>query len=92
MRTIDINAIYPKRNLSKLGKAKYIHPYLLRNLKITRRNQVWAIDISYIPMEKGFMYLTAVIDLYSRYLALRLFICTGHYSLVKMYYKVSFYF
>lgn len=68
MRKMCINALYPKRNLSKLGKAKYIHPYLLRNLKITRPNQVWAINISYIPMEKGFMYLTAVIDLYSRYL------------------------
>lgn len=68
MRKMCINALYPKRNLSKLGKAKYIRPYLLRNLKITRPNQVWAIDISYIPMKKGFMYLTAVIDLYSRYL------------------------
>lgn len=68
MRKMCINALYPKRNLSKLGKAKYIHPYLLRNLKIIRPNQVWAIDISYIPMKKGFMYLTAVIDLYSRYL------------------------
>lgn len=68
MRKMCINALYPKRNLSKLGKAKYVHPYLLRDLKITRPNQVWATDISYIPMEKGFMYLTAVIDLYSRYL------------------------
>ncbi len=68
MRKMCINALYPKQNLSKLGKAKYIHPYLLRGLKITRPNQVWAIDISYIPMKKGFMYLTAVIDLYSRYL------------------------
>jgi|26BtaG_2_1085354.scaffolds.fasta_scaffold26117_2 putative transposase len=68
MRKMCINALYPKRNLSKLGKAKYIHPYLLRDLKVKRPNQVWAIDISYIPMEKGFMYLTAVIDLYSRYL------------------------
>lgn len=68
MGKMAINAIYPKRNLSKLGKAKYIHPYLLRALEITRANQVWAIDISYIPMKKGFMYLTAVIDVYSRYL------------------------
>lgn len=63
-----IKTIYPKRNLSKLGKAKYIHPYLLRGLKIERPNQVWAIDITYIPMKKGFMYLTAVIDVYSRYI------------------------
>lgn len=68
MRKMAINAIFPKQNLSKLGKAKYIHPYLLRGLKIERPNQVWAIDISYIPMKKGFMYLTAVIDVYSRYL------------------------
>lgn len=65
---MGIKTIYPKRNLSKLGKAKYIHPYLLRNLKIERSNQVWAIDITYIPMRKGFMYLTAVIDVYSRYI------------------------
>jgi putative transposase len=68
LRKMGIEAIYPKRNLSKLGKAKYIHPYLLRNLKIERPNQVWAMDITYIPMKNGFMYLTAVIDLYSRYL------------------------
>lgn len=68
LRKMGIEAIYPKRNLSRLGKAKYIHPYLLRNLDIKRPNQVWAIDITYIPMKKGFMYLTAIIDLYSRYI------------------------
>lgn len=68
LRLMGIEAIYPKRNLSKLGKAKYIHPYLLRNLKIDRPNQVWAIDITYIPMQKGFMYLTAVIDIHSRFI------------------------
>lgn len=67
LRKMGILAIYPKKNLSKLGSAKYIRPYLLRNLNIERPNQVWAIDITYIPMEKGFMYLTAIIDLYSRY-------------------------
>jgi len=67
LRKMGIMPIYPKKNLSKLGKTKYIRPYLLRNLSITRPNQVWAIDITYIPMEKGFMYLTAIIDLYSRY-------------------------
>lgn len=60
-------AIYPKKNTSKLGQAEYIHPYLLRGLEVTHSNQVWAIDITYIPMQKGFLYLTAVIDLYSRY-------------------------
>ena len=67
LRLMGIMAIYPQRNLSKLGHAKYIHPYLLRGLKVTRPNQVWAIDITYIPMAKGFMYLTAIIDLYSRF-------------------------
>lgn len=67
MRKMGIQAFYPKRNLSKLGKAQYIMPYLLRGLEIARPNQVWEIDITYIPMKKGFMYLTAVIDVYSRY-------------------------
>jgi len=67
LRKMSIMAIYPKRNLSKLGHKKYIRPYLLRGLKITRPNQVWEIDITYIPMAKGFMYLTAIIDVYSRY-------------------------
>ena len=68
LRLMAIEPIYPKKNLSRLGKAKYIHPYLLRNLKIERANQVWAIDISYIPMTSGFMYLTAIIDVYSRFI------------------------
>ena len=67
LRLMCIMAIYPKKNLSRLGQAKYIRPYLLRDLKITRPNQVWAIDITYIPMPKGFLYLTAIIDVYSRY-------------------------
>jgi len=69
MRKMGLMAIYPKRNLSKLGLVKYIRPYLLKGLIIDRPNQVWAIDITYIPMKKGFMYLTAIIDLYSRYVA-----------------------
>jgi putative transposase len=68
LRLMGIMALYPKRNLSKLGLAKYIRPYLLKGLKITRPNQVWGIDITYIPMANGFMYLTAIIDLYSRYI------------------------
>ena len=67
LRKMGIMAIYPQRNLSKLLHAKYVHPYLLRGLPIVRTNQVWAIDITYIPMAKGFMYLTAIIDIYSRY-------------------------
>jgi putative transposase len=67
LRLMGLMAIYPKRNLSKLGLAKYIRPYLLKGLAVMRPNQVWAIDITYIPMAKGFLYLTAIIDLYSRY-------------------------
>lgn len=59
-------AIYARRNLSKLGLAQYIKPYLLRGMKITRPNQVWCTDITYIPMRRGFLYLTAVMDVYSR--------------------------
>lgn len=58
--------LYRKRNLSKMGLKSYIHPYLLRNLDINRPNQVWCTDITYIPMKKGFMYMTAFIDVYSR--------------------------
>ena len=67
LRLMGLMAIYPKRNLSRLGQAKYIRPYLLKDLRIVRPNQVWAIDITYIPMPKGFLYLTAIIDIYSRY-------------------------
>lgn len=67
LRKMGVMAIYPKRNLSKLGNAKYIRPYLLKGLEISRPNQVWAIDITYIPMAKGFMYLIAIIDVYSRF-------------------------
>ena len=66
MRKMDIIAIYPKKNLSKLGAPQYKMPYLLRRLDIVRPNQVWSIDITYIPMLHGFMYLTAIIDVYSR--------------------------
>ncbi len=67
LRIMGLMAIYPKRNLSKLGLAKYIRPYLLKGLKIERPNQVWAIDLTYMPMGKGFLYLTAIIDVYSRF-------------------------
>lgn len=68
LRKMGLMAIYSKKNLSKLGQAKYIRPYLLRNLKVDHPNHVWAIDITYIPMKKGFLYLTAIIDVYSRYI------------------------
>jgi putative transposase len=67
LRLMGLMAIYPKRNLSKLGIKKYIRPYLLKGLDINYPNHVWAIDITYIPMKKGFLYLTAIIDIYSRY-------------------------
>ena len=66
MRKANIHAIYPRRHLTVLGEKKYIHPYLLRDLSIERANQVWEVDITYVPMKFGFMYLTAVIDVYSR--------------------------
>lgn len=68
MRKMGIEAIYPQKKLSKIGQVQYVHPYLLRNLDITRRNQVWSTDISYIPMNRGFMYLYAIMDVYSRYI------------------------
>lgn len=67
LRKMAITALYLKRNLSKLGNARYIRPYLLRGLRIELSNQVWAIDITYIPMAKGFMYITTIIDVYGRY-------------------------
>lgn len=67
MRLMGIEAIYPKRNLSSLGSAEYIMPYLLKGLVIDMPNKVWAIDITYIPMPQGFLYLIGVIDIYSRY-------------------------
>lgn len=65
-RLMRIEAIYPKPNLSKPDKTHYIYPYLLKNLPIERVNQVWAVDITYIPLNRGFMYLFAIIDLFSR--------------------------
>jgi putative transposase len=67
LRKMGIMAIFPKPNLSKLGKAQYIYPYLLRNLPIKHSNQVWQVDITYVPMAKGFMYLVAIIDVHSRF-------------------------
>jgi len=66
MRRMGIRALYPKPRTSQPGKGHKIYPYLLRDRVIDRANQVWATDISYIPMAKGFVYLVAVIDWYSR--------------------------
>lgn len=63
----EIQAIYPGPNTSKRNKAHAIYKYLLRDVKITHPNQAWMIDITYLRMPKGFMYLVAIIDVYSRY-------------------------
>lgn len=64
---MGLRAILPGPHTSKRHKDHKVYPYLLRDLEIERPNQVWAMDITYIPMKKGFMYLSAIIDLYSRY-------------------------
>ena len=66
MRLMGLEAIYPKPKTSKPHPENKIYPYLLRGLKINRPNQVWAADITYIPLRRGFMYLVAVMDWYSR--------------------------
>lgn len=68
MKIMGIEAIMPKRNLSKPGKDHLVYPYLLRNVKIIGNNHVWSSDITYLPLYKDFIYLVAVIDWFSRYL------------------------
>jgi putative transposase len=67
MRLMGLEAVYPKPRLSVRGAGHKVYPYLLRGVTIERVNQVWSTDITYIPMPKGFMYLTAVMDWHSRY-------------------------
>jgi putative transposase len=67
MRLMGLEAIYPKKFLSQPAPGHVIYPYLLKGMNINRVNQVWSTDITYIPMAKGFMYLAAIIDWYSRY-------------------------
>ena len=62
MTKMGIEALYRKVNTSRRNQAHRIYPYLLRNLPIDRPNQVWAMDTTYIPMQRGFVYLTAVLD------------------------------
>ena len=66
MKRMGIEAIYRKPNTSKPAPGHKIYPYLLRKVAVTRPNQVWAMDITYIPMARGFVYLTAVVDWFSR--------------------------
>jgi putative transposase len=68
MDIMGIAAIYPKPNLSKPDFEHRIYPYLLRNMKIVKPNQVWCSDITYIRMNSGWLYLTAVMDWFSRYI------------------------
>jgi putative transposase len=67
MRLMGLEAIYQKPNLSQPNKEHRIYPYLLTGLNINHSNQVWATDITYIPMEQGFVYLIAILDWHSRY-------------------------
>jgi putative transposase len=66
MRRMGIEALYRRPNTSKPAPGHKIYPYLLRNLVVDRPNQVWAMDITYIPMARGFVYLAAVVDWFSR--------------------------
>ncbi|NAZ94570.1 IS3 family transposase [Vibrio toranzoniae] len=66
MRDMGIGAIYPKPKTTIANKAHKVYPYLLRDIEVTYPNQAWAIDITYIPMAKGFLYLVAIIDWFSR--------------------------
>ena len=67
MRVMGIEAVYPKPRLSLPDKENRVFPYLLRDVKVERPNQVWSSDITYIRLHSGFCYLTAVMDWYSRY-------------------------
>lgn len=66
MKRMGIEALYRRPNTSKPAPGHKIYPYLLRGLKVERPNQVWAMDITYVPMARGFVYLTAVVDWFSR--------------------------
>ena len=67
MRAMGLRAIYRRPSTSRRSPKHPVYPYLLRNVRITRPNQVWAADITYLPMARGFLYLVAVMDWHSRY-------------------------
>lgn len=67
MNLMGLTAIYPQPKTTLRNQEHTVYPYLLRGLEIERPNQVWATDITYLPMERGFMYLVAIVDWYSRY-------------------------
>ena len=66
-KIMGLRSLQPGKHTTKRNKAHPVYPYLLRNLEVERVNQVWQTDITYIPMAKGFLYLTAIIDVHSRY-------------------------
>jgi putative transposase len=87
MQLMGLQAIYPKPKAKNQVRQEHkVYPYLLRDLEIVRPNQVWSADITYIPMPQGFMYLTAVIDWYSRYVLSWQLSNTleGHFCLVAL--------
>jgi putative transposase len=67
MAVMGIEAVYPKPKLSQPGEGHKIYPYLLSGVEVKRANQVWSTDITYIRMTRGFVYLVAVMDWFSRY-------------------------
>ena len=67
MQIMRLKTVYCQPRTTIIDPAKYKYPYLLRNLEITYPNQVWALDISFVPMGRGFMYLLAIMDIYSRF-------------------------
>ncbi len=67
MQAVNWQTLYPSPNLSRGKDSDHKYPYLLKGLNVVHPNQVWAMDITYIPMAKGYMYLSAIIDLHSRY-------------------------
>ena len=67
MRKMGMAAIYPKPRTTQAVQGHKVYPYLLRDLPITHANQVWSADITYVPMQQGFMYLVAIMDWFSRY-------------------------
>lgn len=68
MQIMRLKTVYCRPRTTVIDPAKYKYPYLLRNLEIVRPNQVWSLDITYVPMRRGFMYLMAIMDVYSRYI------------------------
>jgi len=67
MRLMEIQAVRPRKRLTIPNSGHKVYPYLLRNVPITKANQVWSADITYVPMNHGFMYLVAILDWFSRY-------------------------